>query len=163
MRARALFVVALLAPAAGCATVGDVRSLEGEGITRYYEAPREAVWTAALGAVEANGLRLDAENDAEGYIVATHLPSGQPDMAPEESMAASADQGERIGIFVDRAGPGVWAVEVVNRRRFALDPSTTDWTEDIFWVIERRLGEDARLDGPIPAAPDTAASEDSAS
>ena len=82
--------------------------------------------------------------------MATHLP-GRPGMAPDESMAVSADQGERIGIFVEGAGPGVWAVEVVNRRRFALDPGTTDWTEDVFWVIEKRLGSDARLDGPVRA------------
>lgn len=149
MRARALLLI-LLASALGCASVGDIRSQRGEGRTRYYEAPFGAVWRAALEAVEANGLRLDAENRDEGYIVATHLPD-RPDMAPEESMAVSVDQGERIGIFVDRAGPGVWAVEVVNRRRFALDPGTTDWTEDVFWVIEDRLGRDARLDGPIRA------------
>lgn len=161
MRARALLLV-LLVGAAGCATVGDVRSLRGEGLTRYYEAPFEAVWTAALEALEANGLRLDAEDEDEGYIVATR-PPGRADMAPDESMAVSADQGERIGIFVDSAGPGVWAVEVVNRRRFALDPSSADWTEDVFWVIEDRLGDDARLDGPVPSAPDSATSGDGSS
>lgn len=159
MRARALLLT-LLAAALGCASVGDVRSHRGEGVTRYYEAPFEAVWRAALDAVEANGLRLDTENSSEGYIVATHLP-GRPGMAPDESMAVSADQGERIGIFVERAGPGVWSVEVVNRRRFALDPGTTNWTEDVFWVVEKRLGEEARLDGPIPAASDSAGAPDS--
>lgn len=149
MRARALLLT-LLAAVLGCASVGDVRSQRGEGLTRYYEASPEAVWRAALDAVEANGMRLDAENREEGYIVATRLPD-HPGMAPDESVAVSADQGERVGIFVERAGPGVWAVEVVNRRRFALDPGTADWTEDVFWVIERRLGEDARLDGPIRA------------
>lgn len=149
MRARALLLT-LLAAALGCASAADVRSQRGDGVTRYYEAPFEAVWRAALDAVEANGFRLDVEERAEGAIVATRLPD-RPDMAPDESMAVSADQGVRIGIFVDSAGPGVWAVEVVNRRRFALDPGTADWTEDVFWVIERRLGEDARLDGPIRA------------
>lgn len=151
MRARALLLTLLLV-SVGCASVGDIRSQRGQGLTRYYEAPLDAVWRAALEAVEANGLRLDAEDRDEGYIVATHLPD-RPEMAPDESMAVSADQGERIGIFVDRAGPGVWAVEVVNRRRFALDPGAADWTEDVFWVIENRLGRDARLDGPIRADP----------
>lgn len=150
-------LLTLVAAAVGCATIGGVRSLRGDGVTRYYEAPLETVWRAALEAVEANGLRLDDENRHEGYIVATHVPEEQPSMAPDESVAASADQGERVGIFVDSAGPGVWAVEVVNRRRFALDPSTTDWTEDVFWVIEKRLGGEARIEGPIPPPGDSAA------
>lgn len=158
MRARALLLTLLVA-AVGCASTGDVRSLRGDGVTRYYEAPLASVWRAALDAVEANGLRLDEESRDEGYIVATHLPSRRPDMAPEESMAVSADQGERVGIFVERAGPGVVSVEVVNRKRFALDPSSTDWTEDVFWVVEKRLGPDARLDGPIPEATDSTRSD----
>lgn len=154
MRARAL-LLALVAAAVGCASVGDLRSLRGEGVTRYYGAPFEAVWRAVHDAVDANGLRLDAEDRSEGYLVATRPPA-RPDMAPDESMAVSADQGERIGVFVDSAGPGVWAVEVVNRKRFALDPAATDWTEDVFWVVEKRLGEDARLHGPIPSSADSA-------
>lgn len=161
MRARALrlTLATLLTAVLGCASVGDVRSLRGEGVTRYYEAPLASVWRAALDAVEANALRLDAENRDEGYIVATRLPSRQPDMAPDESVAVSADQGERVGIFVERAGPGVVSVEVVNRKRFALDTGSTDWTEDVFWIVEKRLGPDARLDGPIPEAADSTRSD----
>ena len=63
----------------------------------------------------------------------------------------SADQGERIGIFVDSVAPGTWGVEVVPRRRFALDPSAQAWKRAVFLVIERELGEDARVPGRTPA------------
>lgn len=154
MRARTAVLLVLLA-AVGCASAGGFRSLRGEGVTRFYEAPFEAVWEAALQAVEANGLRLETEDRQEGLIVASRLPSGRS-MAPDESVAVTADQGERIAIFVDSARADLQAVEVVNRRRFALDPDVTDWTEDVFWVIEHRLGGDARVAAPRSAAPDSA-------
>lgn len=154
MRARTAVLLVLLA-AVGCASAGGFRSLRGEGVTRFYEAPFEAVWEAALQAVEANGLRLETEDRQEGVIVASRLPSGRSDMAPDESVAVSADQGERVAIFVDSVRADLQAVEVVNRRRFALDPDVTDWTEDVFWVIEHRLGGDARVAAPRGAAPDS--------
>lgn len=148
----ALALLALLALGA-CATTGSLRDQRGEGLTRFYEAPFEAVWKAAHRAVEANGLRLDASDRSERFIAATHLPPESPTGEPDESVAVSADQGERVGIFVDSVAPGTWGVEVVTRRRFALDPTAQDWDRAIFLALEQELGEGTRV--PAAAPPDS--------
>lgn len=163
--APAVFV--LLALLGACATTAGLREQRGQGLTRFYAAPFERVWEAALRAVEANGLRLDRADRGDRFIAATRLPSGDPVGPPEESVAVGADQGERVGIFVDSVAPGTWSVEVVTRRRFALDPTARDWTRAVFLVIERALGPDARRPGPPrpdsaraePAPPDSIAAD----
>jgi hypothetical protein len=140
--------VLLLVLLGACATTAGLREQRGQGLTRFYAAPLDRVWEAALRAVEANGLRLDRADRGDRFIAATHLPAGDPVGPPEESVAVSADQGERVGIFVDSVAAGAWSVEVVTRRRFALDPSARDWTRAVFRVIDRELGPDARLPGP---------------
>ena len=65
-------------------------------------------------------------------------------------MSVSANQGERIGIFVDSVAAGTWGVEVVTRRRFALDPTAQDWKGAIFAALERELGDRVRVPGPGP-------------
>lgn len=151
LRPRRLALSALsLALLGACATTGGLREQRGEGLSRFYGAPFERVWQAALRAVEANNFRLDRADESDRFIAATRLPSGEPVGPPDESVAVSADQGERIGIFVDSLGAGTWTVEVVTRRRFALDPTAEDWARDVFRVIERELGDDARLPGPPP-------------
>lgn len=155
---RVALAALLLALLGACATTAGLREERGEGLTRFYGAPLERVWEAALRAVEANGLRLDRADRGDRFIAATHLPTGDPVGEPDESVAVSADQGERVGIFVDSVAPGAWSVEVVTRRRFALDPTSQDWTRAVFRVIERELGPDARLPGPPrpdPARTDT--------
>lgn len=147
---RVLAIVLVLA--AACATLDDLRRAEGTGTTRFYEASVEALWQAALEAVEANGLRLDRADDFDRFIAATHAPA-RTGTGREEEIAVTADQGERVGIFIDSVAPGVWGVEVVTRRRFALDPQRVGWAEDIFYVIERRL-DDARVEPP-PGAVDS--------
>lgn len=116
----------------------------GDGVTRFYETTFDSIWTAAHQAVRANGLQTDDENRNERWIVATNPPDRQTDH-DEERVAVEADQGERIAIFVDSLGPRTWSVEVVTRRRFALDPGKTPWAEDIFWVVERYLSSGARV------------------
>lgn len=152
-------VIVLLALLGACATTAGLREQRGQGLTRFYAAPFERVWEAAVRAVEANGLRLDRADRGDRFIAATHLPTGDPVGPPEGSVAVGADQGERVGIFVDSVAAGTWSVEVVTRRRFALDPTARDWTRDVFLVIERALGPDARRPGPPrpePARTDTA-------
>lgn len=152
-RRRTMPLLALLL-AGACATTGGLLQERGQGTTRFYEAPLEEVWDAALRAVEANGLRLDASDRSERFIAATHLPPDDPVGPPEESVSVGSDQGERVGIFVDSVAPGTWGVEVVTRRRFALDPTARDWARDVFRVVERELGEEARVPGSgAPARP----------
>lgn len=147
-RGRLLLSGLLLAALAACATTGSLRQQRGEGLTRFYAAPLEEIWDAALHAVRANNLRLDRADRGERFIAATHLPSGDQVGPPDESVSVSADQGERVGIFVDSVTADTWSVEVVTRRRFALDPTAQDWTKAVFLALERELGPDARRPAP---------------
>ena len=156
---RSMLTAAVLTAAIGsmaCATTQSLREARGDGVTRFYEADFGALWEAALHAVEANGLRLDEKDEHDRYIVATNAPQRGGGM-DDDRVVVEADQGERIAIFVDSVAPGTWGVEVVTRRTFALDPGKTSWAEDVFWVIERDLGDAARLEGEErPAAADSA-------
>lgn len=159
MDTRILAPTALLLAAVtlACATTGSLKQSRGKGVTRFYEAPFDSVWAAARHSIEANGLRLDETSEYEGYLIATNRPERGGNM-DEERVTVEADQGERIAVFVDSVAPRTWGVEVVTRRTFALDPGKTRWAEDIFWVIERDLGSDARLDTAREALPDSASS-----
>lgn len=150
---------AALAAAAGCATTESLRQSRGQGTTRYYEAPFGQLWRAAVEAIEANGLQLDRADDYERFIAATHVPE-RTGTGREEEVAVGADQGERIAVFVDSVAPNVWGVEIVTKRRFALDPNRLGWAQDIFYVIEQRLG-DARVTPP-PGAVDTVGADTAA-
>lgn len=150
---RGLVLLVLLTVA--CATTGSLRNSRGDGVSRFYEAPFDSVWAAARHAIEANGLRMDETSEYDRYLIATNVPQRGSGM-DEERVTVEADQGERVAVFVDSVAPGTWGVEVVTRRTFALDPGKTSWAEDIFWVIERDLGRDARVDTAREAHPDTA-------
>lgn len=149
----------LLVTALGCASTQNLRQSRGEGTVRYYEAPFERVWQAAVEAIGANGLRLDEADEYERFIAATHLPD-RTGTGREDEVAVTADQGERIGVFVDSVAAGVWGVEVVTKRRFALDPNRLGWARDIFYVIEQRL-DGARVTPP-PGAVDTVPADSAA-
>lgn len=141
---------------AGCASTASLLEHRGEGVTRFYEASFRDLWKAARTSIEANGLRLEEASEYHRYILAVHPPERGPG-APEDAVAIQSDQGERIGVFVDSVGPGRWAVEVVTRRRFPLDPNRLSWAEDIFWVIEHELGAGTRVTEPDTLAPGPAA------
>lgn len=146
---------ALLAGAAlACATTGSMLDARGEGVTRFYETTFDTLWRAARHAIRANGLRTDETSEYDRYIVATNPPDRGGGGFDEDRVAVEADQGERIAVFIDSLAPRTWSVEVVTRRRFALDPGKTPWAEDIFWVIERDLAEGARLEAE-EALPDS--------
>lgn len=161
----AVVSASLLLAAAACATTGGMADTRGEGVTRFYRTSFDTLWAAARHAVRANGLRTDEESRYERYIIATNPPDRETDF-DEERVAVEADQGERIAVFVDSLAPDTWSVEVVTRRRFALDPGKTPWAEDIFWVVERDLAEGARVeeealpDSVRPATPPDTAGRD---
>lgn len=151
----AVHAAALAALAGACATTGNMLDARGEGVTRFYETSFDSLWRAARHAVAANGLRTDRASEYERYIIATNVPDRGGGGMDDDRVVVEADQGERIAVFVDSLAPRTWSVEVVTKRQFALDPGKTPWAEDIFWVIERDLGEEARVE-PEEALPDSA-------
>lgn len=134
--APAALAVALGLSAAACVTGVRMLDTRGTGIVRCYYAQEDTLWAAVESGVRESGLvleRLDREN---GVALAR---SYRPEEVDPDEMALDADQGERIAIFVDPEGISVWAVEIVNRAVFALDPTPRDWTESLFFTIEARL------------------------
>lgn len=134
---------ALLGPA--CATIPDLREARGTGLTRVFEGSFDDVFTAAVESVRGLGLEVDRVNEDERWIVATRYPQRMGPGAPEDALSVQADQGERVGVFVDSVAPDRWEVEVVTRRTFALDPSKLEWAEEIFFSMRARLDPERRL------------------
>lgn len=144
-------VLALAVVATACATTANLKKARGTGDVREFEANWKEMWEATLKSVPANGLQLDRANEYERWIVATHLPTQTGSGRAEDEVALEANQGERIGIFLDSIGPGQWAVEVVTMKRFALALDKQEWFEEIFWVIEHELDDENRIRIPARA------------
>lgn len=120
----------------GCIATGSVLEARGSGLARCYRLEYDALWPRVVDAVRWAGLVIERENAENGFVLAH---SYEPEVEDPEEMALDANQGEVVGVFVDREGPDVWAVEVVSRPRFPLDPSPRDWTAPVFLALEDRL------------------------
>lgn len=129
----------------GCATIPDLREARGTGLTEIFEGSFDEVFTAAVESVRGLGLEVDRVNEDERWIAATRYPQRMGPGAPEDALSVQADQGERVGVFVDSVAPDRWEVEVVTRRTFALDPSKLEWAEEIFFSMRARLDPERRL------------------
>ncbi len=86
------------------------------------------------------GLVIEQANQENGIILAG---SYRPEVEDPEDMALDADQGEGVAVFVEPEGDEVWAIEVVSKPRFRLDPSPRDWTDPVFLALESRLPAEA--------------------
>jgi hypothetical protein len=130
---------------AGCVTSQRILRDRGEGEVRCYLGSFEQVWVAAEEGVRWTGLVTEVADTAQGHLLARNY---EPQIRDPERMAVDADAGERVGVFIDSAGAGMWAVEVLSRRVFALDVSARDWTPSVFEAIEARLPDSARAGTP---------------
>lgn len=139
------WLIGLAISLAGCVTTQRVLRERGEGQVRCYRGSFEEVWTAAERGVRWVGLVTEVADTTQGQLIAR---SYEPEVQDPERMAVDADAGERVGVFLERAGSGVWAVEVVSRRIFTLDISARDWTPEVFSAIEAQLPDSARADTP---------------
>ena len=130
---------------AGCVTTQRVLRDRGQGEVRCYLGSFERVWEAAEEAVRWTGLVIEVADTTQRHLLARNY---EPEIRDPERMAVDADAGERVGVFLDSAGVGLWAVEVLSRRVFALDVSARDWTPYVFQAIEARLPDSAKVDTP---------------
>jgi hypothetical protein len=127
MRAVAVALwVALVVAAFGCASQDTVREARGQGLKRVYRFGYDAVYDAALAAVEARKLAVSGESREKGEIVAS-------------SEASLGSFGEHIAVFVTRQGGQATQVEVVARpaMRGTFPP---DWALLLQSDIEAALG-----------------------
>jgi len=95
--------------------------------------------------VQALGLVLERANRENGILIARTY---EPEEKDPEKMALEANAGERVAVFlerdsVDRNGADIWAVEVVSRPIFRLDPTPFDWTNTVFLTVEELLPDSA--------------------
>ncbi len=125
---------------AGCLSTGSLFNYRGRGVARCYRLSYETLWPAVEEAVRWAGLVIENASEENLFIIAR---SYQPEVEDPADMALDADQGEAVAVFFEPEGRDVWAVEVISRPRFALDPSPRDWTQAVFGAIEDRLPAEA--------------------
>ena len=126
---------------AACVTTGRLLESRGEGESRCFAADFDALWQAIERALPYTGLEVQESDPEQRWVIARNYQS--PSSQDPQEMGMGVDQGERVAVFVDSAGVGVWAVEVVSRRYFALDVLPRDWTEDVFEALADKLPESA--------------------
>ncbi len=126
----------------GCLTTERLMRARDEAEVRCYRTSFDVVWAAIGRSFNLNGLELEEAEPRQRYLVARSGP--EPEPRAVEDMAVDANAGERIAVFIDSVAPGVWAVQVVSRPNFALDPGQKNWTSDVFGAIERVLADSAR-------------------
>lgn len=150
-RAAALLLLLGLGSLA-CATAGSLREARGEGVTRFYRVDYDTLWNAVMESLRFNRLQVKESDPEERYVLAIRPGSHRGPGVREDEIAVSSDLGERVGVFVDSVAPGVWGVEVITKRRFALDITMEDWTVDVFQAIEWELPDSAAVEEPPPGA-----------
>jgi hypothetical protein len=87
----------------GCCSSHSVAKLEGRGNRHLFDAGYAPVWSAVLGAIDINDLRVVRIDRERGHISA-RLPMGQTTF------------GENVSIWVHRVTPVETEVEVVSQR-----------------------------------------------
>jgi len=150
----ALLLASGLLACASTTSLFEDRGPGGAGVIRHYRVPFESVWEAVQASVRFNGFEVVEASRVNGYVLARTPGTNQGPGVREDEMAVTADAGERVAIFVDSIAPDVSSVEVVSKRRFALDVTPRNWTRDVFQAIEWELPDDSRADS-LPSLPDS--------
>lgn len=117
-------VLALLL--AGCASVDTVRNAQGQGVKRTFRQSYDVVYAAALASAARRRLEVVEQDRATGRIL---LSSG----------ASWGSLGERIAIFVTRAGSRATLVEIVSKPVLSTVTFPPDWPVWLFGDIEEEL------------------------
>ena len=125
-RLAVLMAVLALVVVQGCATMADARYARGEGQSQVFNAPFDTVWKAVPQALASLGLPVAADNKQDGYILA-------------ERGITAFSWGEKVAVFVDRAGDNRTKVEVVSKRAMATNVLAPDWGPEVLQRVEQVL------------------------
>ena len=113
--------------ASGCSTVADARAERGSGVIVNYVASFEQMWSALPAVLKELGLKVAAENKAEGTILV-------------EQGASAFSWGERVAVLVERIGTrGHTRVEVVSKGALGVNVTATDWAKPIHEKLAQRF------------------------
>jgi hypothetical protein len=110
----------------GCASTETVKEARGQGTSRTYPRPFDAVYDATLAAAQAKELEVVESDRAKGAIV---LSRG----------VTLLSWGERIAVFVKSAGAAAAEVEIVSKPVVAPLNFPPDWENILLEQIGAEL------------------------
>lgn len=123
----AMFAGAVALAAGGCSTSGDPLSDRGTGVIVSYAAPFEQVWGALPEILKELGIRMTAQNMAEGHMQI-------------ETGGSTYGWGDGATIFVERIGTrGNCRVEVAPRGTLGVNLSLGDWPKQVHEKLAQRF------------------------
>jgi uncharacterized lipoprotein len=97
-------------------------------MSRVFDAPFDAVWTAVPQALSSLGLPVAADNKPEGYIFAERGMTG-------------FSWGEKVAVFVSKVSEKQTKVEVVSKRALATNIFAPDWAAEVLQRVEQMLSK----------------------
>ncbi len=124
-----LALIALLALLAGCATTGTVEQIkesEGQGVSRIYGYPADAVYVAVLAAAHARNLDIVEADNARRRVILSHGTT-------------LLSWGEKIAVFVRQRSANSTSVEVVSKPVMSTLNFPPDWPTILFDEIDTQL------------------------
>lgn len=129
MRKLVLFVIVGLISAitAGCASIGSISTLKGQGHSRVYNFPYQTIWNAVPKAMESLKLSVAIADEKEGKIL-TDTPM------------TLWSYGEAIVVFVTRIDDARTNVEVVSRKKMGTNIFAFSYQDRILNALDTELG-----------------------
>ncbi len=122
-----LFVVAIGAfLIAGCASMGSISSLKGQGHTRIYNFPYQTVWGAVPKAMKSLNLAVAFSDEKEGKIL-TDTP------------LTLWSYGEAIAVFITPIDDSHTQVEVVSRKKMGTNIFAFSYQDRILNALDKEL------------------------
>jgi len=113
--------------AGGCATtIADALNAKGQGKSRIYDAPFDAVWDTVPKIVNELGLMVAGQNKEDGYILAAKGVS-----------AFSA--AENVAVFVEKVDDERTRVEVVSKKTVPTHIFAGNWEKPILDKLSEML------------------------
>jgi hypothetical protein len=126
MRIAAIMMVVIGALVGGCASTETVKEARGQGITRMYADPYEAVYNAVVAAAKTKELEMVESDLASGRLVFSHGVTW-------------LSWGERIAVFVKAVSPKSTEVEIVSKPVMSPLNFPPDWEKILLDQIATEL------------------------
>ena len=111
---------------AACTTVGSMHGRQGAGVVRTFDFPYEQALDASLEAAKLQNLELEEGGRDDHYVILKRI-------------ATKHSEGELVAMFFTDKGDRT-DLEIVSKRRFALNIFAKNWTASLFRAIDMELG-----------------------
>jgi hypothetical protein len=111
----------------GCASMGSISSLKGQGHSRVYNFPYQTVWDAVPKAMQSLKLSVAVADEKEGKIL-TDTP------------LTFWSYGEAIAVFLTRIDDSHTKVEAVSRKKMGTNIFAFSYQDRILNALDKELG-----------------------